>query len=168
MKIYMKSMIVMILIVLSFGCSYSLFMNAFPHLRNVQIATFENNTSEYALAQELQELLVNTFQRDGRLRITTRDPDAFIDGTILDYRNEIESYDIFGNISAYRVTILFSVTFTDMRFGEVIYENATLRLSETYSPNTNNPELLTTEAQAQQSIFESLFDNIIGNTLEAW
>jgi len=27
---------------------------------------------------------------------------------------------------------------------------------------------LTTEAQAQQSIFDELFKNIIGNTLEAW
>jgi len=143
-------------------------MNAFPHLRNVQIATFENNTSEYALAQDLQELLVNTFQRDGRLRITTRDPDSFIDGSILDYRNEIHGYDIFGNISEYRVTILFSVTFTDMRFNEVIFENTTLRLSESYSPNADNPELLTTEKQAQQRIFERVFETIIGNTLEAW
>jgi hypothetical protein len=168
MKKQVKIIIIIVLLTLSMGCSYSLFENAFPHLRNIQIATFENNTSEYALAQDLQESLVNTFQRDGRLRITTRDPDSFIDGSILDYRNEIHSYDIFGNISEYRVTILFSVSFTDMRFNDVIYENNALRLSETYSPSANNPELLTTEAQAIQSIFDDLFTTIIRNTLEAW
>ena len=168
MKIYLKSMIIITLLALTMGCTYSLFMNAFPHLRNIQIDTFENNTSEYALAQELQEALANTFQNDGRLRLTTRDPDSFIEGSILDYRNEIDGYDIFGNISAYRVTILFSITFTDMRFNEVIFENSALRLSETYSPNTDNPELLSTETQAQQSIFDELFRTIVRSTLEAW
>ena len=150
------------------GCSYSVFMNSFPHLRNIQIGTFDNETPEYTLAQDVQEHLVNSFQRDGRLRITTIDPDSFIEGTVLDYLNEISSYDIFGNVTEYRVSILLSVTFTDLRHNEVIYDNRTLRLSETYSPNSDNPELFTTEEQARQRIFERVFETIIRSTLEAW
>ncbi|MCL2064394.1 MAG: LPS assembly lipoprotein LptE [Candidatus Cloacimonetes bacterium] len=157
-----------ILVVFLAGCSYSLTLNTMPHLRNVQISEFENNTSEYALAQDFQNYLVNNFQRDGRLRITTLDPDSYIEGTILDYRNEIFSYDDYGNVQDYRVSILFSIQMTDLRMQNVIYENLSLLLSEPYTPNSPNPDVFTTETQAQEKIFERTFETIIRNTLEAW
>ena len=143
-------------------------MNAFPHLRNVQISSFENNTSEYAIAQDLQNHLVSRFQSDGRLRISNLDPDSIIEGTVLDYRSEIIDYDMFGNINTYRLTILFSVQMTDLRMQEVMYESRSLMLSENYSPNSTNPEDITTETQAQNRIFDRLFDTIIGRTLDSW
>ena len=159
--------IIIFLIIIS-GCSYSLILNTLPHLRNIQISPFENNTSEYAIAQDFQNYLVNSFQNDGRLRITTIEPDSFIEGTILDYRNDIYSYDDYGNVMEYRVSILFSIQMTDLRMQEIIYENTSLLLSELYSPDNQNPDVFTTEIQAQDKIFERAFDTIIRNTLEAW
>jgi len=150
------------------GCSYSLILNTMPHLRNIQVSSFENNTSEYTLAQDFQDYLVNSFQRDGRLRITTIDPDTFIEGSVNDYRNEVLSYDDYGNVQEYRVAILFSIIMTDLRMQNVIYENRALLLSEPYSPNSSNPDVFTTEMQAQEKVFERAFDTIIRNTLEAW
>ena len=150
------------------SCSYSVFLNTLPHLRNVQISPFENNTHEYALAQDFQNYLVNSFQSDGRLKITTIEPDSFIEGIVLDYRHEIISYDNFGNILEYRVTILFDIKMTDLRMQEVIYENRNLVMSENYSINPDNPDVLSTEAQAQEKVFEKVFDTIIRSTLEAW
>jgi len=163
-----KYMILVIICVSLLACSYSVFMNAFPHLRNIQITSFENNTSEYALAQELQNYLVNRFQNDGRLRISNLNPDSIIEGTILDYRNEIFGYDMFGNVTEYRVVILFSVQMIDLRMQEVMYENRSLMLSETYSPNSTNSEDMTTEAQAQNRVFGRLFDTVVGRTLDSW
>jgi hypothetical protein len=143
-------------------------MNAFPHLRNVQISAFENNTSEYALAQDIQNHLVNSFQSDGRLRISNINPDSVIDGTVLDYRHEILDHDIAGNILGYRVSILFSIEMHDLRQQQVMYENKSLLISANYTPNTTNPDLLATEEQAQRRIFERLFEIVIDNTLEKW
>ena len=139
-----------------------------PHLRNIQISPFENNTTEDTLAQDFQNYLVNQFQSDGRLKITTMEPDTFIEGAVLDYRHDIQSYDNFGNISEYRVSILFSIQMTDLRMQNVIYENKSLLLSESYSLNNENPDVLSTEAQAKEKVFEKAFDTIIRNTLEAW
>ena len=164
----MKNIIFICLLFIVTGCSYSFFMNAYPHLRNIQIDAFENDTSEYIIAQNFQDFLVNQFQRDGRLRITTREPDSFIEGGILDYRHEIFSYDFAGNVSEYRVTILFNIKMTDLRMQEVMYENKSLMLSEAYSPNSTNPNVFTTERQAVDRIFERAFETIIRNTLEAW
>jgi len=143
-------------------------MNAYPHIRNVHIIPFENETSEYAIAQSFQEYLVNKFQSDGRLRISTIDPDSRIEGSVLDYKNEIYGYNYENNVTEYRVTILFHVMMTDLREQKILYENKTLMISETYAPNSLNPEHFTTEDQAKEKIFEKIFDGLIRNTLEAW
>ena len=150
------------------GCSYSLFQNAYPHIKNIQISSFENNTSEYVIAQDFQDYLVGKFQSDGRLKITTIEPDSFVEGSILDYKHEILSYDNYGNILEYKVSILFSLQMTDIRMQNIIFENKALLLSEAYSPNDDNPDVLTTENQAQEMIFEKAFNTIIRNTLESW
>jgi len=143
-------------------------MNAFPHLRNIQVDAFENDTAEYRLAQDFQEYLLNAFQRDGRLRITTMEPDSFIEGSIQDFRNEIHSFDMSGNVSEYRVTILFSIKMTDLRMQRVMYENNRLMISENFTPNTENPNVHATEEDAINRIFERAFETVIRNTLAAW
>jgi hypothetical protein len=150
-------------------------MNAYPHLKNVHISPFENATSEYAIAQDFQNYLVEKFQSDGRLRISTIDPDSRIEGSVLDYREEIFSYTQYGEVSEYRVTILFSVTMSDLRMQKVMYENKNLMMSETYLANQDqtgdtpaNRVILTSKDQAQEKIFEKVFDTIIRSTLEAW
>ena len=162
-----KYLIFIALIILS-GCSYSVFLNVYPHLRNVQIVPFENETAEYAIAQDVQEYLVNKFQSDGRLRISTIDPDSQIEGIVLDYLNEVYGYNYENNVTEYRVTILFSITMSDLREQKTMYENKALMLSEVYYPGSTNPDQFTTEAQAQEKIFERVFDTIIRSTLEAW
>ena len=152
------------------GCSYSVFLNVYPHLRTIHISPFENMTSEYALAQDFQNYLANKFQGDGRMRVATLSPDARIEGSVMDYREDILSYDIGGNVSEYRVSILFSITMTDLVYSEVLYENAALLISEPYSTtiDSDNPQILTSATQAQEKIFERVFDTIIKNTLESW
>jgi hypothetical protein len=143
-------------------------MNAFPHLKTVHISPFENMTSEFALAQDFQSFLVDTFQSDGRLRISTISPDARIEGSILDYRHDILSYDMGGQVSEYRVQILFSLLMTDMIYSQVLYDNRSLLLSEVYTPNAINPERLASEGAAVREIFQKAFDIVIKSTLESW
>ena len=162
-----KYLIWLILIALN-GCSYSVFMNVYPHLRNVNISPFENETAEYTIAQDVQEYLVNKFQSDGRLRISTIDPDSQIEGTVLDYQNEVYGYNYDNNVTEYRVTILFSITMSDLREQKIMYENKSLMLSEVYYPGSTNPEQFTTETEAVEKVFERVFDTIIRSTLEAW
>jgi hypothetical protein len=166
----MKDIIITTILICSLlsGCSYSLFVNSFPHLKTVNVTPFENMTSEYTLAQDFTNYLVNRFQNDGRLKISTLSPDATIDGSVMDYRHEILSYDMAGNVSEYRVQILFSIIMSDLVFSQHMYENKTLLVSEVYSPSSQNPEQFTTEAEAVEKIFEKVFDTIIKATLESW
>jgi len=164
----MKKSIVILGLAFLYACSYSVFMNAYPHLRYIQIYPIENSTSEFALGQDLQNFLVEKFQSDGRLKISTLDPDCCIEGKVLDYRNEIFSYDMYGSVSEYRVSILLDITMTDLKRQTVMYENKSLLQSVTYSPNASNPDLFITEAQAVDEVFLQVFNTIMRSTFEAW
>ena len=163
--------------VLSFfivSCAYSVYTNAYPHIKNIQILSFENKTPEYQISQEFHDYLVNKFQKDGRLKITTLSSDSQIEGSVNDYKKEILSYDNNGNITEYKISILFSVSFTDIKMNTVIYNNSALLVSESYSANfaASSTEtasvILTSEQQAQEKIYEKVFDTIMKNSLEKW
>ena len=166
----MRIVLIITLTLLICGCSYSFQMNAFPHLKTIEITPFENKAEEFELAQEIQDSLVNQFQKDGRLKISTISPDIRIEGSVLDYKNDILSYDIAGNISEYRLQILFSILMTDMVYDDKMYENKSLLVSESYSPNASSEEIerFTTVEQAKGKIYEKVFETLVKNTLESW
>ena len=169
----MKRLLIFFMIVLFTvsGCSYSFVMNAYPHLKTVQVVPFENHTSEFSLAQDFQNFLVERYQSDGRLRISNLSPDSRVEGSVKDYRNEILSYDIAGNISEYRVSILFAITMTDMVQSNTFFDNQSMLESESYSPNIppdTRTEHLRTEAEAIAKIFDKVFDAIMNSTLASW
>lgn len=160
--------ILIILTLLLGACSYSVYTNAYPHLKNIQIISFENKTPEFQISQDFHNYLVDKFQKDGRLKISTLNPDSQIEGIILDYKREILSYDNAGNISEYKITLLIEIKMTDLKMNSVLYNNQSLLVSENYSPVSTNPNIYTTEEQALNKIYEKVFDTIMKNTLEKW
>ncbi len=163
---YIKGLIA-ILIIIS-GCTYSLRMNQYPHLRDIMIVPFENDTIELFLEEELRNSIISSFQQDGRLRIAYDNPDSQIEGRILDYNSTIYGYSIDQNIEEYQVKLVMEITFTDLVRNEVIWENKSLIITERYSPQTTMTVKWQNEEEARNEIFKELFRVIIRNSLEAW
>lgn len=164
--IYIKGFLAVMLII--FGCSYSLRMNQYPHLRDITIAPFENDTVELYLEEDLRNSIISSFQADGRLRIAYDDPDSRIEGRILDYSNKIFGYDIDQNIEEYQVRLVLAISFTDLVRNEIIWENKSLVMTERYSPETTLAVKFSSEEEALEEIYKELFRLIIRNSLEAW
>ena len=61
---------ILLLFILS-GCYYSVYSNAYPHLRKIRILAFENRTSEYGLGDKLLNYLNREIREDGRLKLVT-------------------------------------------------------------------------------------------------
>ncbi len=163
---YIKGFIAVFLIFC--GCSYSLRMNQYPHLRDIAIAPFENETIELFLEEELRNSLISSFQQDGRLRIAYEDPDSRIEGRILDYSSTIYGYDIEQTVEEYQVRLVLAITFTDLVRNELIWENKNLTVSERYAPSGSSNVRWQTEEEALEEIFDELFRIIIRNSLESW
>ena len=148
------------------ACSYSVYTTGYPHLKTIAILPFENNTTEYNLEEVIFNSLTNYFENDGRLKIVSISPDCQLEGQILDYSNKILTY-AGSNVDEYEVRILFSITFTDLKKNNIIWQNKALIISETYSSSDETSEFLT-EEEAQNEIIKDMFDIIIKESLEEW
>ncbi|MCF7793521.1 MAG: hypothetical protein K9N09_06270 [Candidatus Cloacimonetes bacterium] len=162
----MKNVIIMLVLSLLAGCSYSVYSSGMPHLKTISVKSFQNSSTEYDLEEEIYIKLSDKFSNDGRLSIVTMSPDCILEGEIMDYSNEVQNYGG-STIDAYKVQILFNITFTDLVKNKIIWQNSSLLLSEVYSASDTNITYKTEEA-AQQKIFDDLFDTIIKNSLEEW
>lgn len=164
---------VVVLFILS-ACSYSVYTSEYPYLKTIHVYPFENKTTEFVLSQDTQNSLVQSFMKDGRLKINTLNPDCEVKGSVLDYKKKIYSYDNAGNIQEYQIQILFSIEFNDLKMNQNIWQNKTLLLTKNYNEKQNtstSPNTLTlpaSEEEARSKIYEDLFNTIIKNTLESW
>lgn len=163
-KIIQLSMVLLLLT----GCSYSVYSNAYPHLKRIQLLAFENKSTEFSLGETVFNSLSNEFRDDGRLRLVTQQPDCQLEGSINDYTEKIYSYDEANNVQDYIVTITLSVTFTDLQQNQVLYENKSLVVSEIYSVSPAGTSRFKTKADAINEICDKLFKVIMQNTLETW
>jgi len=116
------------------GCGYSFRSPVPPHLETVYVPTFDNETREFALTQQVTERVLNKFLNESRLRIAPdeEDADLVVRGTILDYREEALSYDprTGGNPDVFtrRVLISLDVSLDDKVRSEPLWENPNLTM----------------------------------------
>jgi len=162
----MKKIIILMLLPLIFSCSYSVYSTGYPHLKTVSVLQFENRSSEFVIEENLQQMLVDSFQKDGRLKIVTQSPDCQLEGIILDYSNTVNNISDTG-VDEYVVKILFSLNFSDLVQNKIILKKESLVLTETYSSSLEITEF-TTEEEARNEIFQNLFDDVIINSLDNW
>ena len=157
---------------LTLGCSYSVFSNQLPHLKNIYIVPIENSSEEVNIEVEMFDNISNEFVTDGRLRIVSQLPDCELECKILDYKDVIYTYDQANNVKEYQVKILFSVKFIDMITNEIVYERPNLLKTERYPADEDDPDYtdstVINEYAAREEIFKDIFRDIMSNTLEAW
>lgn len=158
--------LVIVACIIVISCSYTVYPSGYPHLKTITVTAFENRTTQYNLDEDLLNALSSQFIQDGRLKLVTLSPDCRLEGKILDYSNKIYKYSDEA-VEQYEVKIFFALEFTDLVKNTLILNKESIILSETYSETDPNSEFQN-ESEAQQKIFEDLFDLIIKDTLEAW
>lgn len=116
------------------GCGYSFRSPVPAHLDTVYIPTFENETREFSLTQQLTEAVLDRFLNESRLRIAAdeEDADLVVRGTIVDYTEEALSYDprTGGNPDVFtrRVLVSVDVELDDRVQDRMLWENAQLMM----------------------------------------
>lgn len=164
-----KKFITFIVIIFSLiGCSYSVYSNAYPHLKRVQLIAFDNKSSEFSLGEIVVNSLSEQIKDDGRLRMVTQQPDCQLEGSILSFTEKIHSYNAANSVQDYMVSVSFNITFTDLVKNTVIYENKSLMVSEIYAVSEESTSRFKTKDEAIQEICSKLFKTIMQNSLESW
>ncbi|HNV92342.1 MAG TPA: LptE family protein [Candidatus Cloacimonas sp.] len=158
---------VLLLLILS-SCFYSVYSNAYPHLRKIRILAFENRTSEYGLGDKLLNYLNREIRNDGRLKIVTEDPDCTLEGAILSFSESVYSYDTANQIQDYQLTMVVSVTFTDLINNTVLYENNALTVTELYAVAEGGTAKFKTKEEAVEELIAKLYRTVLQNSIEGW
>ena len=115
------------------ACGYSFRSPVPAHLDTLYVLTFENETREFQLTQQLTERVVNEFLNESRLRLVgdEEDADLVVLGTIKDYEEEALSYDprqgANPDVFTRRVLLTVDVRLQDQVRDETLWENASLR-----------------------------------------
>lgn len=115
------------------ACGYSFRSPVPPHLDTVYVPTFENETREFQLTQQLTERVVGEFLNESRLRLVGDEDDAdlLVLGTVKAYEEEALSYDprqgANPDVFSRRVLLTVDVRLEDQVRDETLWENASLR-----------------------------------------
>ncbi len=156
------------LLLLLSSCFYSVYSNVYPHLKTIRVLAFENKSTDYAIGDKVFTGINREIRSDGRLKPVTVDPDCNLEGTILAFSERIYSYDSANQVQDYQITLSMSLVFTDLINNQVIYENKSLSLSETYAVNPGGTAKFKSKEEATDELIHKLYQNILQNSLEKW
>jgi hypothetical protein len=115
------------------GCGYSFRSPVPAHLDTVYVPTFENETREFQLTQQITERVIGEFLNESRLRLVgdESDADLLVRGAIKTYEEEALSYDpgqaANPDVFSRRVLVTVDVRLEDQVREETLWENASLR-----------------------------------------
>ena len=153
------------------GCTYSVYMNAYPHLKTVKVNDFTNDSKEFGIEEELTSVISQEFDKNGQLTLVSVSPDVTVEGSIADYKKEVLTFTESDNVEEYKVTILFNLKVIDNIKDKVIWDGKSVLLTKNYANQVSEDvsgTIMTSEEEARTEIFNDLYDEIMKNTFEKW
>lgn len=114
------------------GCGYSFRSPVPSHLNTVYVATFDNETREFQLTQQLTERIINEFLAESRLELVSDEDEAdlVVHGAILDYEEEALSYDpgetVNPDVFTRRVVLRIDIELLDEVREQTLWQNRAL------------------------------------------
>lgn len=115
------------------ACGYSFRSPVPAHLQTVYVPTFQNETREFQLTQQVTERVIGEFLNESRLQLVAdeQDADLLVVGTVKSYEEEALSYDpgqaANPDVFSRRVLLILDVRLEDQVREETLWENASLR-----------------------------------------
>ncbi|MEA2063237.1 MAG: LptE family protein [Gemmatimonadota bacterium] len=135
------------------------------HIKTVYIPTFENETAEFSLDQEITNAVTERFLSEANLRLgDAGGADAQITGKVRRYYEEAETYSQATGVevSGRRVTIVLEVEFIDRVENETLWQDRNFSRWAVYEPEKE------TEQEAAARVVELLADDLISSVLQQW
>ena len=161
------------LMVILTGCGIYSFKGSIPdHLTDIELVTFKNLTTEFAVETDIEEALTERMLNEQLLALSAKDrPDSHIEGKINNISDRPNSFDENENIVEYRLEFRGEVIWYDhIREVEIFKKNFTVfgtYFSEDENANRNDDEKLEREDAYQESI-DKLVDLIVESMTEEW
>ncbi len=153
------------------GCGYRYAgqATALPEaIRSIAIPVFKNDSTEPGIEAVVTRAVIEKFERDGRLRVTSREnADAALNGTIEIYTLRPIAFDTNNNATAYRVKIRLRIRMEDKTGGSANRQTT----MESQWDYTSNASITQTERAREAAIVKAaqyLGDSLVGYLFEGF
>ena len=163
-----RSFLYGMLLVFCTACGYYSFSgSALPHLKTIAIPTFQDDTAEFGVKDDLTNSLIDAFTHDNTLKITERrNADSIISGRLLAVKDGAGAFNRAETVDEIRVTVLVQIKFEDLLKRKVVWED---RLSEvgTYAPGGSSSGNTTREEAITEAIGK-ITDEVLSRSISGW
>lgn len=152
------------------GCAYGTSTSALPaHLKTIAIPTFQNESTEYTLAQDVTDACIQRFVASNSLRVVDeRSADVVLRGKVTDYRNSVFGISDLALAQEYRVTIAVSVVFKDQVKNREIWTDENLVKTANYYVAGVPGDSARTEVDGRREAVRKIADEVFARSVEAW
>jgi hypothetical protein len=147
------------------SCGYSSRTLLPVHIKKLCIPTFENDTTRYGIEQNVTTAVTEAFESDGRLSVVSEtDADAMLRGAIVGYQKGPLTFDRGQSVDEFKIEIVVSVEFEDLREGKVLWKEEAFRAWKSYKEGSADGG----EDQALEAALVTLASDILSRTAEGW
>ena len=145
------------------GCGvYTMNPKGKSEIRTIAIDPLENETTEFGLADQLTEFIIDAFIADGNLKVVSPDQaDAILMGSLTHHERVTEAFDQNDQVQSYKMVMDFRITLQNASNGED-YWSQTTRQEGVYDADTE------TEEDGQRRAGARLVEMIINRTTKSW
>ena len=147
------------------SCGYSSRALLPDHIKKLCIPTFENDTTRYGIEQEATVAVTQAFEDDGRLSVVSEpEADAMLRGVVVGYEKGPLTFDRGESVDEFRVDIIVSIEFEDLREGKVLWKEEAFRAWESYKEGSADGG----EEEALKEALATLASDILSRSVEGW
>jgi len=163
----MRGHLAALLLLCSFGlagCAVYTFNPAGKsEIQAIAVQRFDNQTTEYELADRLTDLVIDAFLKDGTFKVVSAEnADAALSGVLTRYDRKPYEYDENDVVLSYSVTLTFDVTLTNPRDNDAELWRETMVQEGVYQVDGQ------TEQDGQNEAVQRLITTIINRTTKSW
>ena len=168
-----RTIVLLIQILVLAGCGIYSFRGSIPdHLSDIEIRTFENRTTEFAVESDVEEALTERMLNERLLPLaTTNEPDSYLEGTIERITDKPSNWDENENVLEFRLEFAGQVVWYDQQRGQELYSKR-YTVFGTYFSDTKNAGLADSDQRTRETAYdqgiEELIDFIIESMTEEW
>jgi hypothetical protein len=146
------------------GCGYSLTTRLPSHIKTVAVPTFQNETLEYGLEEEITQAVIDRFTEDNNLRVVSEDrADAVVYGVIKAYKRRVAGFTSEEIANEYEVAIIIDVVVRDrVKTKELWGEEGMARTTNYFVDQVES------ERQGRQPAVQQIAEDIVSRTVQGW
>lgn len=101
------------------SCTYSFRGRVAGDVKSIAIPTFENESAEFGIAETITEELIRGFQRDGTLKVTSRDQaDAVLLGRVIRVEDQPYTARADQTVDEYRLSVTCEIELVNNKTNE--------------------------------------------------